>query len=406
MNEGNIIDTLEFVKGIKYYVKTEREKLLDFIREFAKRYKEEKHKLPYHLNVIDELHINENAHSRILMKLLCYKNEKEEYEILQSLLEYMQSKKEAFSSISIENPTITQEEQRIDLWVRDNDYAIIFENKIYNAKDQEAQISRYIESTTKTKEKNYEENKIFVIYLSQDGKEPDDQTWGDYKDKFKDRYLNLSFRYDILRWLRERVLPNVRHKDDYLKCALKQYIDYLEGLFELRTIQKPMIMTLKEIIQKKLELENKKPQDCFSSITEEIESCNKLLESLNSLREEYRHDCWKEGTKNRYPNYKPNEAGYFTDVTLNQKDGKELLVIVSDDNDNKGVYCQVEYRDKSIIDGTLIEKLNSFLDETNAKYRKENSSTQIWKYFKNDPKGAYEKFNEVVDYLIKELENR
>ena len=31
-------------------------------------------KKPYHLNVIDELHINENAHSRILFKLLIYKN--------------------------------------------------------------------------------------------------------------------------------------------------------------------------------------------------------------------------------------------------------------------------------------------------------------------------------------------
>ena len=59
MNEKNIIDTLEFVKGIEYYVKEECGNLLDLVSEFAGCYKEKKNRLPYHLNVIDELHINE-----------------------------------------------------------------------------------------------------------------------------------------------------------------------------------------------------------------------------------------------------------------------------------------------------------------------------------------------------------
>ena len=48
-------------------------------------------------------------------------------------------------------------------------YAIIFENKIYDANDQEAQLSRYID---KTKECHFDENNIFVVYLSQIGNEP------------------------------------------------------------------------------------------------------------------------------------------------------------------------------------------------------------------------------------------
>jgi hypothetical protein len=38
---------------------------LAFVSEFMKIHKKTEAKLPYHINVIDELHANENAHSRI-----------------------------------------------------------------------------------------------------------------------------------------------------------------------------------------------------------------------------------------------------------------------------------------------------------------------------------------------------
>ena len=212
--------------------KQELEVLLNFSKEFRKKKEEEENKLPYHVNIIDELHINENGHSRVLTKLLQYKNEKNEYEILQSLLDSVKQKNPNFGEIKITNPTITQEKERIDLWVRDDDYAIIFENKVYNAEDQDAQICRYIE---RTKEKKYKEEQIFVIYLSRDGKEPDSQSWGEYKESFKSRYIILSFRYDILPWLKSIVIPNVRQKDVFLSSALLQYVDYLEGNKMFRT---------------------------------------------------------------------------------------------------------------------------------------------------------------------------
>lgn len=87
--------------------KQELKDLLIFSEEFRKKKEEAEKKLPYHVNIIDELHINENGHSRILTKLLQYKNEKNEYEILQSLLDY--TKQKNFWEIKITNPTITQE---------------------------------------------------------------------------------------------------------------------------------------------------------------------------------------------------------------------------------------------------------------------------------------------------------
>ena len=106
---------------------------------------------PFHINVIDELHINENGHSRILCKLLQYRTKRGNYELLESFLsfvgeKYMRDEKEIpLEKIKIENPIITQELERIDLWVREKGkYAIIFENKVCGASDQEAQIFRYI----------------------------------------------------------------------------------------------------------------------------------------------------------------------------------------------------------------------------------------------------------------------
>ena len=206
-----------------------------------------KKNLPYNINVIDELHANENAHSRILRKLLQYQDSFYRYRILKSLLHYISllEGKEKFAKIEIQKPTITQEKERIDLWIRDKEsgYAIILENKIKGAVDQDAQLARYIQST---RQSGFNEENIYVIYLPSDEHEPADYSWQynnvDYKESFKDRYVNLSFKSHILPWLKEEILPNCIIKEELLISAIKQYIDHLEGLFWMRPSQKKMIM--------------------------------------------------------------------------------------------------------------------------------------------------------------------
>ena len=163
MDEERIINTLKLCDEICNSVIDEYRRLFGLAEEFIKLMRNEERQLPYHINVIDELHINENGHSRILLKLLQFKNEKGEYEFLDSLLRYIKERNRfsQFSNIQILQPQITQEKARIDLWVRDNNtgYSIIFENKVYNAQDQEAQISRYID---KTKEEKFDIKNIFI----------------------------------------------------------------------------------------------------------------------------------------------------------------------------------------------------------------------------------------------------
>ena len=107
--------------------------ILRLTDKFAQKYRELLPKMPYNINVIDELHINENGHSRILTKLLQFKNQDGKYEILESLLKYIVNVAhcENFGKIHITKPIITQEKCRIDLWIRDKGYALIFENKVY-----------------------------------------------------------------------------------------------------------------------------------------------------------------------------------------------------------------------------------------------------------------------------------
>lgn len=148
-------------------------------------------------------------------------------------MEFVKTKKNSFQ-FQIKNPKITSEKERIDVCIEDENYAIIIENKIHNARDQDNQIDRYID---KLKNRKKEEN-IFVIYLTRDDyKDPENHSFT-YKENFENRYINLNYKVDILSWLKENVLPNVRNKDVFLKSSLEQYIDHLEGMFYLRKIQK------------------------------------------------------------------------------------------------------------------------------------------------------------------------
>jgi hypothetical protein len=245
-----------------------------------------KKNLPYNINVIDELHANENAHSRILRKLLQYQDSFYRYRILESLLHYISllEGKEKFAKIEIQKPDITSEKERIDLWIRDNStkYAIILENKIKGAIDQDAQLARYIQST---RQSGFKDDNIYVIYLPSDEHEPADYSWKynnkNYKEFFKDRYVNLSFKSHILPWLKEEILPNCIIKEELLISAIKQYIDHLEGLFWMRPSQKKMIMDkeLLKCIGLKPDLSFAEQYNKFDEILKELNAANEMLNS-------------------------------------------------------------------------------------------------------------------------------
>lgn len=266
-----------------------------------------------------DVNVNENANSRILAKLFQYKSPDGKYEILQSLLDYISKEKSVdFNGengiIDINNTIITTEETlrqdtgnikndnsktnnttentpkqengRIDILVRTGDYAIIFENKLFNAPDQEHQLAGYIEKVKGVKqngESKYKDNNIFVIYLSRKGDEPDNGSWESstvtnfsYSESFADRYANISFREDILPWLKDYVLPNVRKKDTDLESALVQYINYLK----LEFMKNNDVST--EWLGKKLKGEGENREPDYMVKIHCLEKVEGLIDFLNS----------------------------------------------------------------------------------------------------------------------------
>ena len=177
---------------------------LEILNNSIKDYDSFYNRLPYHLNIIEELHANENAHSRILAKLFQYKDSNDRHVILKEFIDYLieNNPEQKFTNIQIENPVITYEEKRIDIWIKDEKYAIIIENKVYDAGDQEAQLCRYID---KTLDLGYNKENIFVIYMPSSTRDASEQTWGIYKEEFKNRYSIVSFNQDVIKWLKEKV---------------------------------------------------------------------------------------------------------------------------------------------------------------------------------------------------------
>ena len=373
--------------------------LLKMGEMFCRTYKTEKLKLPYHLNIIDELHINENGHSRILMRLFCYRNENGEYAFLKSFVDYIKSitHSEEFKRIKIDNPIITQEIQRIDLWVRDKSYAIIFENKVYEAVDQDAQLLRYIE---KTKEAGFKEKDIFVIYLPQCYHEPCEQSWGKYKNDFESRFIILSFQEDVLKWLKEFVLPNIRYKDQYLLSAVIQYIDYLDGLFSLRTINKSLIMNLEKLFDEHFELSNcSSDKQRMDVLNEKISDFEVITNQMRALKNKYRQnviDSWKDDIKKRYPFLEECEfEEKYIGVNIKYY-GKVIHIVIHIEKNQ--LYCQVEYdrnlpEEDRLIANSPVMNLKDILPE--------KTQTCIWKYFNyDDVAGVYSCFLEVIKRCI------
>ena len=111
MDNNRISEILDFVNYIVGEDAKQQASEISFVMELAadvKRcIKQNRHLLPYHLNLIDELHINENGHSRILCKLLRYKSQSGEYVVLLSLLAYIAEQNKEYRSIAIMRPLIT-----------------------------------------------------------------------------------------------------------------------------------------------------------------------------------------------------------------------------------------------------------------------------------------------------------
>ena len=271
----------------------EKEKLIKVAKELNEFYKIKKAALPYSINVIRELHPNENANSRILRGLLQY-SRNGHYPILQRFIELLQTLADCPIDISIQTPELTNEQDnRIDLLIKEKDsYAIIIENKIWGACDQEEQIERYIDYVVDT---GIPKRRIFAVYLTFDGsKRVSDISFTDkakrflgYSNKCNGRFICMNFKDDIMPWLDTLVNLEEIQNEPLLASSITLYVDFLKEYFDVRKEDKEIEKELEEQLMDKLQINSLK------EILQTWEDVDKLQDIVSNATNERIKDICK-----------------------------------------------------------------------------------------------------------------
>ena len=319
------------------------EKLLnDFVKQVMSG-----QKMPYNFNLLDEQcgHIVENSHTNILMRLLEYKNQ-HGYVFLENFFNYLGISITIDESVGIlfDREKSTKGEQkdgRIDGFISQNKkFALIIENKINHAPTTTGQLQTYIEDLIKNK--HFNENQVYVIYLTEAGIEKPQKTdiefmktkgicVSDNDDNGEihgDRYFAVNYRDHILPWLKEEIQPNVIQRDVTLNTGLIQYIDYLEGRFGIRKQDVDIINKsekwIKEYRDKKLkELDFKQKNEQLASFIAEL---IKIRKELDLDKEEGKNTNFAAGILiNLIEKINEDEMKDFFDLTRKYFEDKELM---------------------------------------------------------------------------------
>ena len=290
---------------------------MDFItilNKFSKKYKDLQEETPYNFNVLDEQcgHIVENSHTNILMKILQYKNQYG-YSFLNDFFAFLgwdisidpEKEIKFIREAYYKNKMNDSSSGRIDgLIFQQDNFAVIIENKVNGAGNQEEQIRKYIEGVLYDTNnygvfKNIEEQNrqmiVWVIFLTKDGYEkPDDDSLSCMREKgicdttedkenseiSGPRYAAVNYRDHILPWLKEVVQPCVMQKEQVLNTGLLQYIDFLEGMLGQRKTDVDLMEECKNEVKVLLELKNKQEKKYYSNLEETRKSINTYQKEL------------------------------------------------------------------------------------------------------------------------------
>lgn len=288
--------------------------LYDIIQDVKQ---EERNKLPYRFNVLLDANPLEPDVSRILAGFFMQKT-KGEYRVLKSFAKTFWN---GGLAAMITNPTISTEETvkddyRIDILIYEKDkYAIVLENKIWDAPDQPHQLANYIDAMLSSRY-GFGKEQVYVAYLPKtNNHEPSMDSWKSqeggvsYKDEFQDRYRLLDFTEKILPWLESSKAVQGISGDSYFEHSRFLFIDFLKRKLDLDSIDK---MEQKEI-EKKLR-EHLYTDDAVADAGMLLQMIEKLpripmdevIKRLKVLRKERTKDAmqqWVNKLEVDYPNY-------------------------------------------------------------------------------------------------------
>ena len=387
--------------------------LLYLAKSYNEKREEELGKLPFRYNVLEEVRVNENAHTRLLMRLLEYEPARQHF------FNYLEGK--GFASPKMSKPKITAEKHRIDgLIQEEGKYAIIIENKVCGAVEQGRQLEKYIDKCKK--DLGDDLKKVYILYLvNSQGQAPSEQTWGKYEpESFGDRYKLLSYAEDIIAWI-EKLQKNFEGKTDdeskSLQAGIAQYLDYLRLMFKIDEYSnKKKELTI--YVEEELGLKSKAVAEALTFLEQQqgaIEDLS-LRSEFERLRKYYQIKAWRENFDVR----NESEQGYSKDVFIDdtaignlypkvgihyQIEGKGSFVALLeyDIETTRGKSVAVGLRCSSEFDVEQIKCLQDVFNEKLEKVLCSKRASGAWyRWCEVKPDEAMTKFDELVEAL-KEL---
>ena len=229
--------------------------------------------------------------------------------------------------------------------------------------------------------------------------DPSEQTWGNEKDNFAYRYFKVPFKEDILQWLENDILQNVRHKDYMLLTAIMQYVDYLKGYFDIRNNDNDIKMEKQEIINNILGISDLSNADKVNFLSNKIDELQDTLNLLSNYRtfisEEINKEVVEDLKKNLTEDF--HEFSYceieYGGIRFNLSDKCYKLYI---GNDGRW-YCQLELDSEDEL-----EIKSEALDVSGIRdilwLPQSYKGRLIWKYMKSSDSlaDAYDCIKEVI----------
>ncbi|NOQ28329.1 MAG: hypothetical protein GQ564_23450 [Bacteroidales bacterium] len=385
---------------------TETSQIIELASYFQELIRKQKDKAPYHINLIDELRANENAHSRIFIKLIQFE-ENGKYPFLELFLKFLGGE---FSKIIVAEPIFTAEKDRIDALIKDDKgrYVIIIENKIHEAVDQEQQLERYLKIML---DKGFSENEIYVLYLTKKGGSPSEDSFS--LDRRKCRYKEINFKDDILPLLKEQILPICRVKDELLISSIQQYIDHLNGLLNQRTIDYKMKEELTKQLLEKLNIDELNEYEKLSKVYDTIEEVQEVSSCLNEYCASQIKKAffdWKSNIHQKFNKKEivtnievlKNDKYFYLGIKLKYNNQEFSCSIGMDDYFTKPYYgitvrgCTIEEKDS---------KIESFVQD-NFKSDKFGTSPRWYGFRRSELSTIFTEYEMLCQKVIKLIDNQ
>ena len=236
---------------------------------------------PKAMNILDPSYasMNENQHTSFLCGLLNY-----EYCGQRPFLESfigMITDNARFADIS--KVRVTTQDNYIDCLISDGTKAIIIENKVCGAADQNKQLESYIIACQK--QRGIPLDNIYVVYLTLSGGSPASGSLSQEDiAKLESRYTERNYN-DILQWLQKDVLYACHYHERLLTASIEAYIDRVRRM--LGQEDEPLVAEQAQIFLEKhsvksykdiLKLREQCPQDEHQDVY--LEVVNSVLESM------------------------------------------------------------------------------------------------------------------------------